>query len=525
MAQYLDKDGLIYYHNKLKTTILDKKLDATTAENTYYPKAGGTIGGSVVITGDLTVNGTQHINNTENLNVKTPMIYSNADGGTLAQLGGIGIKKNATDVYGIVYDPTDDAVKLGLGKSDASGTYTFNTGEGHPIAIRDDSTNITNNHIIKWDSTKKKLVDAGKSIDDINASINAKYTKPSGGIPKSDLDAGVKASLDKADTALQSHQSLDNYAKLDSVNTFAKHINLTQGPEAYIDFGNGSKFYGTYIAVSDNTITFPNGKSGTVALIEDIPTVIYYSAGTHITIGDDNKINAVWPTASDVGYAGINKTGTITGITMNGVSQGTSGVVDLGTVITSHQSLADYAKLSDANTFAKLNTFNSGVQIPNGGPFNIGTKAAEAPWVGIASKENVTATLTHNTLVTGKSGGISDTIGYIATGSFTPTGTNIRNVSITAVGPIGTPTASYNGSEIIWKIYAQTANASVSGTVTYISDDTVSSPAFVSHTHGAAGQEFYALLPPNKSGTLALVEDISNNVSTIPNEDIDKLFV
>lgn len=35
--------------------------------------------------------------------------------------------------------------------------------------------------------------------------------------------------------------------------------------------------------------------------------------------------------------------GTITGITMNGASKGTSGVVNLGTVITSHQSLANYA--------------------------------------------------------------------------------------------------------------------------------------------------------------------------------------
>lgn len=35
-------------------------------------------------------------------------------------------------------------------------------------------------------------------------------------------------------------------------------------------------------------------------------------------------------------------TGTITGITMNGASKGTIGVVDLGTVITSHQDLSDY---------------------------------------------------------------------------------------------------------------------------------------------------------------------------------------
>lgn len=63
-------------------------------------------------------------------------------------------------------------------------------------------------------------------------------------------------------------------------------------------------------------------------------------AGTHISIGTDGvTINAAWPTDSDTGYAGINKTGTVTGINMNGVSKGTSGVVDLGTVITAHQTV------------------------------------------------------------------------------------------------------------------------------------------------------------------------------------------
>lgn len=38
------------------------------------------------------------------------------------------------------------------------------------------------------------------------------YSKPSGGIPKSDLASGVQDSLDLADTALQSHQSLAGYA-------------------------------------------------------------------------------------------------------------------------------------------------------------------------------------------------------------------------------------------------------------------------------------------------------------------------
>ena len=42
---------------------------------------------------------------------------------------------------------------------------------------------------------------------------NDKYDKPSGGIPKTDLDSSVQTSLGKADTALQEHQSLTDYVK------------------------------------------------------------------------------------------------------------------------------------------------------------------------------------------------------------------------------------------------------------------------------------------------------------------------
>ena len=53
---------------------------------------------------------------------------------------------------------------------------------------------------------------------------------------------------------------------------------------------------------------------------------------------------------NDAGYT--TNTGTITGITMNGTSKGTSGVVDLGTVITEHQSLAGYVQDTDLATVA-----------------------------------------------------------------------------------------------------------------------------------------------------------------------------
>ena len=38
------------------------------------------------------------------------------------------------------------------------------------------------------------------------------YSKPQGGIPKSDLNSDVQDSLNKADSALQEHQSLSGYA-------------------------------------------------------------------------------------------------------------------------------------------------------------------------------------------------------------------------------------------------------------------------------------------------------------------------
>lgn len=111
----------------------------------------------------------------------------------------------------------------------------------------------------------------------------------------------------------------------------------------------GLKKVGTVTGVKMNGAAKTVGTDGVV----DLGTVITshqdisgkqdkIKAGTHITIGTDGvTVNAAWPTASDSGYAGINKTGTVTGIKMNGASKGTSGVVDLGTVLTEHQTIAE----------------------------------------------------------------------------------------------------------------------------------------------------------------------------------------
>lgn len=90
---------------------------------------------------------------------------------------------------------------------------------------------------------------------------------------------------------------------------------------------------------------------------------------------------------SDVGvtesaFPGLKKTGTITGIKMNGASKGTSGVVDLGTVLTSSDNLA---KLDTENTFTAKQTINSGygaVSLKTQGYVEIGASYASKSTIG-----------------------------------------------------------------------------------------------------------------------------------------------
>lgn len=59
---------------------------------------------------------------------------------------------------------------------------------------------------------------------------------------------------------------------------------------------------------------------------------------------------------NDSGFT--SNTGTITGITMNGASKGTSGVVNLGTVLTEHQDISGKANSADLATVATSGSYN-----------------------------------------------------------------------------------------------------------------------------------------------------------------------
>lgn len=142
---------------------LEEKLDKTGG-----PINGGLlVGGELrvlddtIIIGNLTVQGTTITEDAETIMSKANVIVTNSEGAPLTQLSGIGIRTNATQVYGIMYDPGDDTVKLGEGTLDANNEFTFNSGEGTAVATRADSAMWTNGHLAQWNAAEYRFIDSG----------------------------------------------------------------------------------------------------------------------------------------------------------------------------------------------------------------------------------------------------------------------------------------------------------------------------------------------------------------------------
>lgn len=87
-----------------------------------------------------------------------------------------------------------------------------NTLLGGKVGTSDFNTHVNNTGIHVTSSDK--------------ATWNGKYSKPAGGIPKNDLAQAVRTSLEKADSALQQHQSLASLATKTELNNHANNENI-----------------------------------------------------------------------------------------------------------------------------------------------------------------------------------------------------------------------------------------------------------------------------------------------------------
>lgn len=207
------------------TSDADKPLSTATQEalNTKLSTSGGTVTGNLTIKGDLTITGTEVVNNIENLNVKDQMIYANSEGANLSGVAGLGIKTGET-VYGIVYDPAAQAVKLGLGSTSEEGRFTFAENEGSAVAVRAASDQFAANRLVKFDVEANKLVDAGKSLDDITTDITNAKQEAINAIPTNYITSGSQTVTSEEDSG---------------INTFT--FTTSTGEEKTFTVRNGSK--------------------------------------------------------------------------------------------------------------------------------------------------------------------------------------------------------------------------------------------------------------------------------------------
>lgn len=212
---------------------LEEKLDKTGGPINGDLLVGGELRvlDDTIIIGNLTVHGTTITEDAETIMSKANVIVTNSEGAPLTQLSGIGIRTNATLVYGIMYDPGDDTVKLGEGTLDANNEFTFNSGEGTAVATRADSTMWTNGHLSMWNAAEYRFVDSGIAADNV-VTVN---------------------------TAQQ----------ITGAKTFAQAVRVGTG-NVYASYYTGGVIWRDSMG-NDHANIFPAG-SGTLALTSDIPT-------------------------------------------------------------------------------------------------------------------------------------------------------------------------------------------------------------------------------------------------------------
>lgn len=86
------------------------------------------------------------------------------EGVTDTNLGAIVCKKGDT-AYGLSYNEEAGAYQLGQGIVNEEGDFTYNSMEGFPIALRNDSTGFTDGELVMWNAEHNVFVGTGITLD------------------------------------------------------------------------------------------------------------------------------------------------------------------------------------------------------------------------------------------------------------------------------------------------------------------------------------------------------------------------
>ncbi len=126
------------------------------------------INGDLQVNGDIIQNGSAYETHAEKVYTTNDYIITR-DGAVSAlspgDYSGFQVKK---------YDGTNDG-RLVI--DNAGVARVGDVGDEQPLLTRDESTDLTNDHLMKWDATNQKAIDSGISTNDIDDALDTKVSK------------------------------------------------------------------------------------------------------------------------------------------------------------------------------------------------------------------------------------------------------------------------------------------------------------------------------------------------------------
>lgn len=231
--------------------------------------------------------------------------------------------------------------------------------KGNEVEVILDSVNGKQDKIIDLDAIRSGAELGSTALQSVPSEyvtetelINKGYATTSALNGKVDKVSGKQLSTEDFTTALKTKlEGLNNYDDTEIENALAS----LQGQLNTLVSGNASDAINSF----NEIIAFLDGVKDNQDLASIIASIEQQIAGKQDKITDLETIRSGAAKGATALQSYTEKyTGTITGITMNGTSKGTSGVVNLGTVITSHQDISGKADKSSLATVATSGSYN-----------------------------------------------------------------------------------------------------------------------------------------------------------------------
>lgn len=253
-----------------------------------------------------------------------------------------------------------------------SGNITIQGGGGGDVNVIESIT--FNGSAVPVDSSKNAAITYSAPVTSVNGNTGAVTISVPTKVSDLTNDSGFITSYTETDpvfsaSAAASITSADITA-WNGKSTFSGSYNdLTDKPTLFSGDYNDLSNKPTIPTVPTNVSAFTNDAGYITGYTETDPTVPSWAKAANKPSYTASEVGALpdttaIPTESTVtGWGFTKNAGTITGITMNGASKGTSGVVDLGTVITSHQDIS--GKENTSNKVTSLSSASTDTQYPS----------------------------------------------------------------------------------------------------------------------------------------------------------------